>query len=54
MSYLFRALDIIQCKYEQEAIVTKYKLEGVETISKKVFMKVLKREYNRMMTLQIN
>merc|ERR1712032_122984 len=43
--YVFRALDIIDCKYDRETIFTRYKLEEEKTLTKKAFLKVLKREY---------
>lgn len=52
ISYLFRALDTIDCVYDIPSVILKYKLpEDTKTINKKTFMKILKREYSKMVTL---
>lgn len=53
VSYIFKALDMIGCCYEKDTVVAKHKLGELETIGKKQFVKVMKREYSKMVTIQL-
>jgi hypothetical protein len=52
LTYLFYALDLIGYKYEKPVILLRYKLKEDEKLPKKVFLKIMKREYNKMISLE--
>ena len=53
-NYLFYALDLIGCKYDKAVLQQKYKLAEEEKIQKKNFIKILRREYTKMASLDNN
>ena len=54
-NYIYKGLEMIGAKnYDKETIVTKFKLDEMETINKKLFVKILKREYSKMVTIDLN
>lgn len=52
LSYLFHGLNVINYEHDRDAIITKYKLSESENLGKKAFLKIMKREYNKMITLE--
>lgn len=54
-NYIYKGLEMIGAKnYDRETIVTKFKLDEVETVNKKIFVKIMKREYSKMVTIDLN
>lgn len=53
--YVFKGLEIIGAKnYDRQNITTKFKLDELEGVNKKLFAKILKREYSKMATIDLN
>ena len=54
IQYLFKGLQMIGCKYDESHIITKYKLTETRVVTKKQFIKAMKREYGKMITIDLN
>lgn len=46
--------SIFRIPFDKNTIIAKHKLTPGQNVSKKVFLKVIKREYNRMVALDTN
>lgn len=48
---VFNILGVFKIPYDKETIISKYKINPKESVKKAVVLKIVKREYNKMVSL---